>query len=376
MRQDNSTVYIIVNAIPPYGYEINQFLACPIGAKNVVRFKRKWLPEISDPDELVGKDGVLILRDWSTAHLIPLRRLRVISVLPIGEIYDIEWIADEIIEYATDEKKRDEQIDVFNKHMHTRLEKYQNLPQNDLKNLVFLQKVDYTEDIKDQVDEEWSQAELERHRWGKIVDIIGRFDHFIDIDFIKVLEVRNTKEVTQPLVDSTYGKEKRYKLNSRDNYRLTIYQRTFTKKPRGDSSVSPRTIILKSDTELIKVVDGESQISGKYGGHRFRFKTRTLRHSIETYLVLHISRNDGRYVPSIYVPVKITTPLWLTTLRILSVIFFMAGTFGLFLADVMFPNNPALARNISILIMIIAGWEMRDLLYYLVDKLELTVSHR
>ena len=53
-------VYIIVNAIDPYGYEVNQFLACPEGMRNVVRFKTKWFPTIKSSSELVGRHGVLI----------------------------------------------------------------------------------------------------------------------------------------------------------------------------------------------------------------------------------------------------------------------------------------------------------------------------
>ena len=377
MRHDSDqTVYIIVNAIPPYGYEINQFLACPIGTKNVVRFKQKWLPEIADPqnlegpDILKGKPAVLILRDWETARLIPLRRLTISSVLPVGEIYDIEWIANEIIDYDSEKEKRDRQLDAFNEHMRTNQEKYPNEPRSDLKNLVFLVEVDFTKEIQDSKKSNFSELD----RWGKVVDIIGKLDHFLDIDFIKVLSIQDIREKARPLVDSEFSEEKRYLLDSTQSYLLTIYQRTFTKKPRGDSSVTPRIIILKSDTEIIKIIDGESQISGKYGGHRFRFKTRTLRRSIDTYLKLQINRQDDKNVPSIHIPIKIKTPFWLTALRITSLILFIVGSLGLFLADSLFPNYPDFARNLSIFIMIIAGWETRDILYYFVDKLQLTIS--
>ena len=62
---------------------------------------------------------------------------------------DIEWIAEEMINYDSNPEKRNNQIDKFNNHILTHLSNYENAPKKDLYNLVFFVTADFTMEISD-----------------------------------------------------------------------------------------------------------------------------------------------------------------------------------------------------------------------------------
>lgn len=373
VNNSSRSVYIIVNAIDPYGYEVNQFLACPKGTKCVVRFKSKWLPTIELPEALTGHSGVLILRDWKSAKLIPLRRLTITSVLPVGEIFDIEWAAEDMIDYDSSPKERNKQIRKFDKHLEAHFGKYENNPKEDFQNLVFTVPADFTKEIHDS-EESVPKNEKELHNWGKAVDAIGKLEYYTDIDFLKVIGIKDSTGKSQRLVSENSQGLKRYKLRTSTNYLLKVYQRAFTNKPKGDSSVSPRELFLEADNKAIRIVDDNSPITGKYAGHRFRFKTETLKRKTDTYLRLETKRQDSKQVPPIHIPIRIVTPWWRFALRILSIPVFISGSVALFLSDEWFPNNPSLAKSISILVMVLTSDETKDIIHSSLNKLSLLLS--
>ena len=169
---------------------------------------------------------------------------------------------------------------------------------------------------------------------------------------------------------------KRYALRTDRSYLLTVYQRAYTDRPRGDSSVSPRTLTLDADAEAVRLIERSSPITGKYAGHRFRFKTETLRRHIDSALRLEIHRVDDRRVPPIYVPLRVQTPLWRHLLRLASVPLFILGVVGLFLSDQWFPGNPSLTMGLSILVMILTGEHARNLIYNAIGRLGTVASSR
>jgi hypothetical protein len=362
---DHLVTFIVINSIPPYAYEINNILALPNGVPYRVRYRKKWLPNITDAKQISRRDGVIVLRNWDTGEFVPLRHINISTVDVVGNIYYINYLLKDLIDFDSDESLRTQQLQSFNAKLAVELNPYPNNPGSDLDKLIFLTP-DLTASIQDSRSID-TRGQTDYGAWGKIVGLIGNIQCYIDTDFLKIIQIADINGEPANLIQTRLTR--RFMLTGDQTYSLEVFQHSFTSKGRGDSSVSPRNLQLNGETEAVRMIKNEFAISGKYDRYEFRFKTESLNHTRDIDLSLEIHRQDNRGMPTLYIPVRITNPLWVTFARVLALAFFVIGTILLFFADKLFPNSIETARNVGIFAMIISGPDMQAFVLMLLRHL-------
>lgn len=363
--QDRRILYIIINSIPPYAYEVNNILALPNGMPYRARFRQEWMPEISSPNDIEYHDGVVVLRNWETAELIPLRRIRTTDVEPVGDIYYINYVLSDLIEYDSNKQDRLNQVKVFNEKAAIELRPFPNEPKSDLRRLVFLGADSVAGIIDSHQKRELSDKEYDN--WGKILTLLGDMECFLDVDFLRFIRLTDADKKIQKIVRR--GMDTRYFIENEKMYYLDILQRSFTLKI-GDSSVTGRSIILSAEAESIKPVKDKFAIVGRYDRYQFTFKTNAQQKEKNTDIAIDIVRSDNKGpIPTIYIPIKIHTPVVTIFLRVMALVFFVFGSILLFLSDSLFPRNPDFARSVGILAMVISSDETRKLIMALLERI-------
>ena len=86
MDKHNKFVIIIVNTIPPYGYEINNIIGLPEGFPYRFRYRQWYIPEIPDPSQISDCAGLIVLRNFETAKFIPVRKIRISNIRKVGDM--------------------------------------------------------------------------------------------------------------------------------------------------------------------------------------------------------------------------------------------------------------------------------------------------
>ena len=137
-KEGQQTALIIVNAIAPYCFELNNFLAMPQGFNYRFRYRRFWMPTIGDPKELEGLPLLIILRIFESGELIPLREATVERISEVGDVVHIEYRLGEIMPLPDDTNLRSNQILGFTRATEKVLGEYSNVPGKDLRNLVLI----------------------------------------------------------------------------------------------------------------------------------------------------------------------------------------------------------------------------------------------
>jgi len=364
---DRRIAYIIFNSIPPYAYEANNILALPNGMPYRARFRRAWHPDIKAPSEIENRDTLLVLRNWDTAQLVPLRRVRTGKVQRVGKIYYINYVLGDIVEYDSAEATRTQQVQDFNDKIALELKGYANTPKSNLDKLVFLAP-DLAASIADSqppVD----KIERESDNWGKVVDLLESFDVFLDVDFIKIIGMANNAGKSSKLVfaEGTV----RYQLKNDSTYTLEVFQRSNTRKT-GDSSVSTRSITIGGEPDAVRIIKGNFAITGKYDRFEFRFRTSIRQRSRDTELPIDVTRTGSTLiVPTVTVPIRIETSSRHLVVQIAAAVTFVAAVFALLFSDSWFPQQVDLAQRISILALILSAPEARELVRDVLSRLNL-----
>lgn len=96
-KHGKQTVLIIVNAIAPYCFELNNVLAMPTGFIYRFRYRRFWMPTIADPNKLAGLPLLILLRIFESGELIPLREATIERISEVGDVVHIEYRLGEIV---------------------------------------------------------------------------------------------------------------------------------------------------------------------------------------------------------------------------------------------------------------------------------------
>ena len=320
-KTDSNTrhVVIIVNSIPPYAYEANNILALPNGFAYRFRFRRKWMPTVENPMGLRGRSGLVVLRNFNTAEFVPLRRIRVSNILEVGEVYYIEYVLEDIMDFDSHGKDRDEQLKKFNELMNVAIRGFKNIPGQDLEQLIFMSP-DLAYGIK---DNHFEGVEENRpfNSWGNLIQILGQIDCYIDLDFFKVVEIADSRGQAAPIVIHPYPNTARFHLKNNAVYRVRVFQRTFThRRGEGDSSVlKRRQIALRGEPGEVRTIRSIHTVAGKYDLYRFPFKTEPPSRTRDVSLSLEIQREDAKAPPNIDIPLRISVGrtqklVWATSL--------------------------------------------------------------
>ncbi|MGI2220593.1 hypothetical protein [Shewanella oncorhynchi] len=358
-------IFITINSIEPYTHELNSYLSLPKNSIARVRFKKNWLPEISEYSDMEGKEGFILLRNYYKSKvIIPLRKIMINKVKVVGDIVYIEFFLLEIPCYPGDVKKFGELIERLYSSLSSSFDvkKYENIDGEDLSNLVFyggsLHGIDFFK--KGAVYDEIAN-------WGVLV---GHFDDFFnedevkifsDFDFIKFVELKSFDgRVVDFKVSGKEGASKYYfELKPETEYKATFLQRTYTGR-KGNSAINGvRKVKLTPESNMIKSLRN-GYIYGKYDLINSSFTTVNYLKKSYSEVEISISSNVSDHVEYPFVlPFKLTTSLSVFIFNLFSGFIFFGGLVLYYnpelLIAVSFNLSPVTIKEVLLPMLILSG---------------------
>ena len=88
---------MITNSISPYCYDIAHAIGLPTYFSYRFRYKSKLIHLPYSIQEIKNKEGLIVLRQFESGELIPLRYIKTEFVRSIGDINYIEFFVDKFI---------------------------------------------------------------------------------------------------------------------------------------------------------------------------------------------------------------------------------------------------------------------------------------
>jgi len=306
-------------------------------------------------------DGLIVLRDFEQAVFYPVRHMHVTKVLRVGDIYYVSIQLKDIVELDSDNQVRSNQLEQFNKLILPALGSYPNPPGDNLDNLVFLG-TNFAYNLQD-TNFQGHAEDREYSRWGNLIDALGDLPVFSDIDFYRVVDLRDQLEHISIIRKSSDGSA-RYVLNKGSLYTLQVVQRTYTGRQGNSAVLAPRRLKLDADTQMVQIVHGAHSITGKYDIYPLSFRIPANASGRYTSLFISVQRIDQNHVvetPDVQIPIVVlSTQRQIFLNRTLFVIFF-AASIALLLSP-LFGNirllpgltlGPDAVQRVSVLVLIV-----------------------
>lgn len=325
-RLSKAKYLIIVNNIAPYGPELVNVLAAPIGAERRFRFQKKYAPTIGQVSALEGKGGLIVLRDFETGTFMPVRAFSSTRVRPVGGIIylsvDLAYIA------PLPERGREQRLQQFDGLIAGAIGTYDNLPGSDLTNLIL---IDTTATAAvDEWDEGADKDEVVR--WGHVTAVMAS-QFSISEDYYKVVSVTRSggKDVSfQGALPVRFFRRSRlalgYILRPGQSYRADVIQRTYV-ETSGDSSV-PGSRLLHATVldDSLSFLEDAKAIMGKYDVIPFFLRTNRGTYTTRTPVFFRISV-DGKdaHPSSLELPMTVQPSALGIVTRITRAVIFIAA---------------------------------------------------
>lgn len=295
------TTIIIINSIRPYGYELNNILALPIGFSYRCRFRREWV-DLPTPQGVVGTDGILVLRVFQTAQFIPVRRVKIKSASVVGDIYHIKYQLGDWISLPADEEERRKKIKGFNQLLSAALGDAENPANANLRRLVF-SAADLAYDF--------SQSPESNNDWGILVNELQTLDLFSDVDFVKIVSLRD-ENGAEASVSPGVG----FELANGATYSMEVIQRTKTGSTGNSGVGANRTLRLIFDQTDFYGLQAAQSITGRYDLLTFIFRVDATRLPKVATQILRVDPdgsggNSDRarpWIPDILIPMSLKAP--------------------------------------------------------------------
>lgn len=353
MTSSGRLAIIIVNSIAPYAFEINNYLGLPNGFSYRFRYQKSessdWMPTINDPRDLEGVQALVITRNFDTAELFPVRTIEIQNVSTIGDVVYLDYNLGDLFGLESTVPDRERQLKRFSEFMEDAIGDYENVPGEDLDNLIF-----FTENAEQLMNHEMSKEKTDLEKWGTLVRELGQIDVYEDFDFLKIVEVSASDQTSAKI--TTANGESKYQLINNKKYDIEIIQRTFTGKPEGDSSVSESRVISVECGDGINRIKNQRNITGKYDLFEFKIQPASRSPPANSFLWIELENITGEMIYSIQIPVNIVTSLKEKAVNYSSVAIFLisASIFLLSPSIAEVSLSPGI-RNFLIVVMIVAA---------------------
>jgi hypothetical protein len=339
---------IIPNTISPYGYETVPVLATPDGFQYRFRFDEEWVQDsIVHRNDLSGKKGYIILRDFNTGQLLPIRCFTVDSFSKIGKMYFIEVTLGGLVSFDSEESHRQVQIDSF----HKEFSQFNfsvigtNPPGGNMEPLVFL--TNFSLEIKN--EHKHSDLNEEMESWGNILSCLKDIDFFTDVQFLRLVKIEPIDKNT----GKSFFKDDQLVLQEGADYKIQLAQ--FITKTSGPN-ITQTDIKISGDNRVISVLRGVQRAVGKYDILTFVIRVNKHGGSGATFLdIQYQPKPDDQDIgePHLFIPVSIIKLPQKRLMKLGSLLLFTilysAPSFPAFLSYwAWFANNKNLVQDISI----------------------------
>ena len=315
----DKNLVIIPNTLAPYGYEIVPILAYPNKFRYRFRFDEEWVePAVFYKEDMTGKPGYIVLREFETGILFPIRFITVTKCNKIGKMLYIEVQLESIVSLDSVDSHREEQIKQFNSsflEFHSSVIP-ENIPSQHMRPLVFLS--NYNVDITNEHKNSGLDEEIES--WGNILACFKNVSFFSNVQFLRLIGV----EPMDPKHAKADFRDGDLDVKEGADYKLRVAQLI----PQTSSPQLPQTDIeLRSDNRAINILRGVQRAVGKYDILTFVIRVNRHKGAGATFLdFIHHPKPDALELgdPHLYIPVKIVKSTHFIILKIISFIFFIA----------------------------------------------------
>jgi hypothetical protein len=265
---------IIVDAVRPYAYEINNILSLPQGFSYRCRYRQRRVRVDRPADRLQRTDGLVILRCFEDARLYPVRKIQVKNARKVGDIVYVEYILRDWIRLSSSVAERQRQIERFNTLVSASLME-KNEPGCELNHLVFFG-TDFCYFLDDGPPTADDPA-TDDERWGNIVDEVRRIPIYHEYDFLKVVRLTDERQHDAAVLNGDG-----YLLRPHGTYELEMLQRRHTLASDDPTTSSNRLIRLLMNERDYRPIEDTFSVSARYDLFSYRFQTtsdRAKRHS-------------------------------------------------------------------------------------------------
>jgi len=286
---------IITNTIKPYCYDIEPVIGLPNNLSHRFRYRSRWIKLPYSIESTKLREGIVVLRDYSSAELIPIRRVIIEDVLSFGDIHYIELRLNEFIPNSLEVGLAaliQAKIVEFG---------YKNLSNNHLEKLIFEVDFKYDSPEKDLGGGE---------KWALLTKRLGSLECYKDFSFLKILSINDSKGSPANIVRGAIGRYC-YSLKPNNLYFANVIQSITSNIEEDESIENPYDIELKAESDEIWVLRGIQRVVGKYDLLRFIIKTPISKKNKYTFLELQKKQPIGGLtyeLPALFLPVNILVP--------------------------------------------------------------------
>lgn len=277
-------------------------MGLPSGFRSRFRYSAEWVTEQfkSSYSSFIKRPIFIVLRDFKTGYLIPLRTGTVDNISKIGDTYYISYILGTLVEFDSNTPTRDKQITSFNeKVFEYHREEFTKSPGQHMKPLVFGTNFSYEFGNVNFSTTDYYEQDLER--FENIISCIKNIELYKGVQFLKIIDLKESKKgIPAPVTDN------KYLLREDAEYHLRLYQRAPTlliEQMKG-----PNDIAISSDSKYINIIQGKKRAVGKYDILPYSFRTAMNSATANTFIEIHHKTKfeDEQFIePSFSLPIKI-----------------------------------------------------------------------
>lgn len=347
-------LFIVVNSIEPYAYETIVLLSLPDGLSYRARFESQWLaPRVIERfNDLAGHNGFILLRDFSTGTVYPLRFIRINRITRLGNIFYISYTVGPLVDYDSDNLQSRQQIRTFNSAFldFNRSIVNSNVPGDNMRPLVFL--TNYEPGIRNDHFVGDEEVNREVQQWGNVVDLVADIPTLSNVAFTRIVDVKPASPANAARLQVAEGF---MTVKAGATYFLRVLY-VIPRSPSPSADIPPADIRISSAERLISFDRASHRAAGNYDVLTFTF--RVLSSAASQLAAIDVdSANTPKVLrcidPRISIPISIARPL--TTLARSGV---LAALFAfLYMVPTVFPHwfsslDPALqpmVRDLSLL---------------------------
>lgn len=341
-------IVMITNTIVPYCYDIAHVIGLPAHLSHRFRYLARWIKLDSKPIEMKGRDALIVLRNFATGELIPVRYVGVEDVLTVGEINYIEF---RLAEYFTTTKG----CIVSEKIKEQLVRKgFQNEAGKELECLVL--------EVRGKEIElsETEKTGKEHEKWSQILKGIGQLDCYKEFGFLKVHQLLDSTGTAAQTSQDETGKYS-FALKPSCLYFLDIIQHVPWEIDKQESIETPYDVELKAEKDEVVILRKIQRVVGKYDLLRFIFKTPggyTAKHTF-----LEVENKQGgesaKYgLPALFLPLVIRPPMWMRVLLTCKIVLGGIAVIAVIGSEViapLFSLGADWVRTIALLVLVMAS---------------------
>ena len=219
---------VITNAIRPYHRHNISILSFPPGAKYHFRYRRPFVSDVL-PEDIEGCPGLLILRNWKSGEMLPLRWCTGVRKENYGEYIFFDFQFDSIFDVRS--LAEAEAWRTYQAAIEATLPKgVKNVPETDLAPLVFPVPSEALKQFQEPAHDLPVQTASTDHvrRWLAIVSLVGMLEAYRDEHFYTVSRVYEDRASSVAVCDYRKLSAKRngYRLVGNRVYFVEVIQVT------------------------------------------------------------------------------------------------------------------------------------------------------